>query len=95
MCEPLKNKKVKIGYGYEDVLDFEGFDYIDVKSAVNGYKNSLQKHLEEVENSLSTDGYFDGYIDGIQHCLNEIDKWFEDVIKDEYNSMGYRRDRRG
>ena len=53
----------------------------DVKSAVEGYKNSLQKHLEEAKNSLSTEGYFDGYIDGIQLCINEIDKRFEDVIE--------------
>ena len=30
-------------YGYEDVLDFEGFDYVDVKSAVEGLKKDISK----------------------------------------------------
>jgi len=85
--EPLKNKKINIIHWdtFEHIIHYtnkgEFLKICDIRSAIEGYKNSLQKHLEEAENSLSTEGYFDGYIDGIQRCLNEIDKWFEDVIK--------------
>ena len=36
--ERLKDKKVKLHYGYEDTIEFEGFEYKDIKSAVEFYK---------------------------------------------------------
>jgi len=52
-----------------------------IEACVEGYINNLKKHLKEAKENLSTEGYFDGYIDGIQLCINEIDKWFKDVIE--------------
>ena len=36
--ERLKDKKVKLHYGYDDTIEFEGFEYKDIKSAVEFYK---------------------------------------------------------
>ena len=71
---PLKNKKVKLYYGYEDTIEFEGFEYESVKSAVGGCKEELIKHRDHYRKSNPAIANF------IDSFLVDFDKWFEDVI---------------
>lgn len=43
--KPLREKKIELYYGYEDTIRFTGFDFEDVKSAVEFYKKYESKSL--------------------------------------------------
>jgi len=89
--EPLKNKlkgfDVFTTYGGTTVALY-GFHEEDVKLAVEGLKNRIKKtqkiYIEtHKEKRVNEHGmiYIEGSIDVFNYVLDEIDKWFEDVIK--------------
>jgi len=73
--EPLKNKiKNRMGCIY--------FNGKDVKSAVEGLKQTLITERKTIlNNTESIDCFRNGYSMGITFAFQEINKWFEDVIK--------------
>ena len=85
--EPLKNKrktifgeKIKIGKNEGIIFwnlpftELDGFEYKNVKSAVEGCKEELLKHRNHYRKSNPAIANF------IDSFLVDFDKWFEDVI---------------
>jgi len=80
-CEPLKGKIVKLYYGWEDSLEFTGFDYDDIKSAIEGLKKELEDEDIEMKKHSPDEVFNDGFEVAVYRCIELIDKWFEDVIE--------------
>ncbi len=85
---PLKNKKVKIYYGYEDTIEFEGFEYESVKSAVGGLKKEIESRKIPIDRLIerkaivsdTKEKFVSDFNQEIDDILKTIDKWLEDVI---------------
>jgi len=70
--EPLKNKiKNRMGCIY--------FNGKDVKSAVEGLKQDLKKHM--ISSRDIAGDYSKAYSVGMEQAIKLVDEWFEDVIK--------------
>jgi len=86
---PLKNKKVKLYYGYEDTIEFEGFEYESVKSAVRGLKQEIESRKIPIDKlpgkkaivSDTKEKFVSDFNQEIDDILKTIDKWLEDVIE--------------
>ena len=90
-AEPLKDKIIEMKYTLKEdnsVHKINIFFEDDVKSAVEGLKNRIKKtqkiYIEtHKEKRVNDHGmiYIEGSIDVFNYVLDEIDKWFEDVIE--------------
>jgi len=78
-CEPLVGKIVKLCYGWEDSLEFTGFDYDDIKSAVEGLKQEIDNKIADIWICPCCKTPL--VLKDMKKEINTIvDKWFEDVI---------------
>ena len=63
----------------EDAKFFRIFLKKDVKSAVQGLLEEIEKKQEEI---LVVHKYGEGFYDALKFCKNLIKKWFADVVEE-------------
>ena len=94
MTKPLKNKlqKDNINIGKNELLLVENFFYYDdVKSALQGLLNDIEKLNKNSRDckiisisykDLENISFENGYQLAMKKCIKLIKKWFSDVVKD-------------